>query len=43
MHLSCQIFIFISCAFLVVTIMHHTGSPEGVTLLEFDPVEGEIP
>jgi hypothetical protein len=21
----------------------HTGSPEGVTLVEFEPVEGEIP
>jgi hypothetical protein len=21
----------------------HTGSPEGVTLVEFEPIEGEIP
>jgi hypothetical protein len=21
----------------------HTGSPEGVTILEFEPVEGEVP
>jgi hypothetical protein len=35
--------LFLLCAFLAFIHLHHTGSPEGITLLEFETKEGGVP
>jgi hypothetical protein len=35
--------LFLPCASLAFIYLYHTGSLEGVTLLEFDTKKGEVP